>query len=79
MPAVQLFAALKEALGAHVEVELPGGATATEVLASLAAAYPAQAGRFERARLAADEEFLAPDAVVPEGAVLAVIPPVSGG
>ncbi len=76
---VRLFARLKEQLGPRVRVEVPEGATAQQVLEQLAADNPAQGAGFLRARLAADDEFLAGSVPVLAGSELAVIPPVAGG
>jgi len=49
------------------------------VRAALAAACPAIAAQLPSCRFAVDDEFVADDAPVRPGAVVDVIPPVSGG
>lgn len=77
---IHCFAGLRDDVGgAMVELELPPGATVADLKRRLEALFPRLAGRLASVRVAADLEFLAEDGVVPEGAELALIPPVSGG
>lgn len=74
------FAALRDHAGAaEITIELPEGADVPALKAALEARYPGLAGRLGSVRVAADLEFLAEDALLPAGAELALIPPVSGG
>jgi molybdopterin synthase catalytic subunit len=74
------FAGLRDDLGApEIEIELPDGATAADVIRALERRWPKLAGRLGSVRVAADYEFLAATDPVPPGAELALIPPVSGG
>ena len=77
---VKLFARARDLAGAaEVSVELPAGATIKDVRAALARAYPALAGLLERSALAVQDEFADNDLVIPPGAEVALLPPVSGG
>jgi molybdopterin converting factor subunit 1 len=75
--AVRLYAGVRERAGkARLEVD---GRTVAAVRAALAKACPAIAGQLPSCRFAVDDEFVADDAPVRPGAVVDVIPPVSGG
>ncbi len=78
---VQLFAGARELAGvASVSVELPCGATVAELRSALRRDLtPAFAALVRRSRIAVNCEFAEDSATVPEGAELALIPPVSGG
>lgn len=77
---VLLFARAREVVGAgEVPVPLPAGATVAELRRALAAAYPAVAEVLARSAVAVGEEFAEDGTMIGEGAVAAVIPPVSGG
>ena len=77
---VRLFARARDLAGAEVlSVELPPGATVGDLRRQLADAVPALAGLLERSAVGVNEEYAADDAVIPPGAEVAVIPPVSGG
>lgn len=74
------FAALREALQRDEElVSLPAGATGQGVLDWLEQRYPAEARLIHSCSLAQNEEFLGLEESVNPGAVLALMPPVSGG
>ncbi|HEX5138333.1 MAG TPA: MoaD/ThiS family protein [Planctomycetota bacterium] len=75
--AVRLYAGVRERAGkARLEVD---GRTIAAVRAAVAAACPAIAGQLASCRFAVNDEFVGDDAAVPSGAVVDVIPPVSGG
>ncbi len=77
---VQLFAAARELAGVpSVSLDVPHGATVAELRHGLSQSHPALAALVIRSRIAVDCEFADDSAVVPEGAELALIPPVSGG
>jgi molybdopterin synthase catalytic subunit len=77
---VRLFAGLREAVGAReVTIEIPEDASVAELKARLGSAYPAVQPMLERAVCAIDDEYVATDERVREGAEVALIPPVSGG
>jgi len=74
---VRLFAGVRERAGtARVTVD---GADIAAVRAALAATCPAIADQLRFCRFAIDDEFVADDTPVKRGAVVDVIPPVSGG
>ena len=77
---VQLFARAKDLVGAtSVTLELPEGATVAQVRRRLAEERPALAALLERSVLAVDNEFADDNTIVPTGAEIALLPPVSGG
>ena len=78
---VQLFAGAREMVGtASIEVELPTGATVADLREVLKRDLsPHFAALVNRSRIAVNREFADDSAVVPEGAEVALIPPVSGG
>jgi molybdopterin converting factor subunit 1 len=77
---VLFFATAREAAGcAAVELSLTEGATVGEARGAIARRFPELEPRLLHFRYAVDREFAGEDAVLHEGAELAVIPPVSGG
>lgn len=77
---VQLFAGARELAGiGTVSVELASGATVAELRRGLAVRLPALVQLLARSRLAVNREFADDTAIVPDGAEIALIPPVSGG
>ncbi|HEX7880191.1 MAG TPA: molybdenum cofactor biosynthesis protein MoaE [Candidatus Eisenbacteria bacterium] len=77
---IATFAGLRDDLGApEVELTLPDGATAADLLAAVERRWPRLTGRLGSVRVAADLEFLAASDPIPVDAELALIPPVSGG
>lgn len=76
---IELYGRLREAgFGPGVEIELPDGATASQALAALRAAFGAKAALLEGAALASEQAVLAPGEKA-QGARLAALPPVCGG
>ena len=74
------FAAARERVGLTREsLELPPGARVSDVLRLLASRHPALAPLLPHLRVAVNQEFSPPDAEVPAGAEVALIPPVAGG
>jgi molybdopterin converting factor subunit 1 len=78
---IQYFAAAREAAGCATELLLVReGATLVEVRRAIAERHPAVASLERTLRFAVDEQFAAePESPLPFGAVVAVLPPVSGG
>jgi molybdopterin converting factor subunit 1 len=77
---VRLFARARDLVGADViTVDVPDGATVSELRGRLVARYPTLAGLLERSALAVNGEFADGAMVVPPGAEVALLPPVSGG
>ena len=74
------FAQLRERLGTEaLELELPTGATAAELLELLLAEQPALAPFRESLLLARGAEMLEPDSALAGGDTVALYPPFSGG
>jgi molybdopterin converting factor subunit 1 len=77
---VLLFARARELAGRDaVLVEVPAGATVAQLRERLAAEVPALANFVHRCGLAVGGEYAVDGDTVPEGAEVALIPPVSGG
>lgn len=77
---VRFFAAARErAKRSTLELELPSGARVSELIAALATQVPELTPLMPRLRIAVAEEFAGPDDLIPEGAEVALIPPVAGG
>ena len=77
---VRLFARARELAGAdHVAVELPAGTTVADLRARLAAQCPSLAALIGKCAVAVDAEFAGDADVLPDGAEIALLPPVSGG
>ena len=77
---VKLFARARElAERGEVRVDVPDGATVTQLRRRLREDAPALAGLLDRCRVAVDEEFADEDTVLRETSEVALIPPVSGG
>lgn len=78
---VRLFAAAREAAGFdEVEVDLAAvRPTVAEVRRALAAGHPALGRVLATSRMAVDAAFAKDGDPVPQGAEVAVIPPVGGG
>jgi molybdopterin converting factor subunit 1 len=76
---VLFFAVAREAAGQDSESLATWPATVGELRAALQARHPALARVLPRCRLAVNQEFARDADPVPDGAEVAVIPPVSGG
>ena len=77
---VRLFAVAKQVAGGEsLDLELPERATIGELRRQLAARVPALAGLSGQMMFAVGARYAADDAVIPPGAEVACIPPVSGG
>ena len=77
---IQLFAGARELAGApSICLNLPDGATVADLRRALILHRPEMSALLARSRIAVDREFADDSAVVPEGAEVALIPPVSGG
>lgn len=74
------FAAAREKAGVSSErLELPAQATVRDLLDAVRQRHPTLADVLPRCRVAIDQNFAAADARVPDGAEVALIPPVAGG
>ncbi len=77
---VLFFATFKERTGTRrAEVRLPEGATVGDLKAHLLADFPALAGASGSMLISVNQEFAFDADPLPEGAEVAVFPPVSGG
>jgi molybdopterin converting factor subunit 1 len=75
------FAAIREIVGTSEQrVDVPANVTTIGALrAELERTVPALAGRLGSVRWAKNEDFVAMDATLADGDVIALIPPVAGG
>jgi molybdenum cofactor cytidylyltransferase len=77
---VRMFARARDLAGGDaVNVDLPDGATVAALRRQLAQGVPALAGLLARSVFAVGGEFAEDGHVIPAGAEVALIPPVSGG
>jgi molybdopterin converting factor small subunit len=77
---VKLFAAARELVGAEeVRLDVPDGATVSDVKRALEFNYPQVAGLLSRSAFARNQEYALDADVVSPVDELAVILPVSGG
>jgi molybdopterin converting factor subunit 1 len=77
---VRLFAAARQAAGCdRVEVELPSGATISQLRRRLVGELPGLAGLVGQAMFAIDAEYARDGDEIRPGVEVACIPPVSGG
>ncbi len=76
---VLFFAVAREVAGRDAETLPASPGTVGALRSDLATRHPALARVLPRCRLAVNQEFVDDAATVPEGAEVAVIPPVSGG
>lgn len=75
---VLFFARARDLVGAD-RVEVAPAATVGELRRSLAAQYPKLAGLLAKSAFAVNDEFADDSTRIPEGAEVALLPPVSGG
>lgn len=76
---VLYFGGAREAAGTARESLRAAPATVGELRRALEEAHPGLARILPRCRVALDEEFVEDAAAVPDGAEVAIVPPVSGG
>ena len=77
---VRLFARARDLAGADaVDVDVPPGATVGGLRRRLGEACPALGPLLARSAIALNEEFAGDESIVPAGAEVALLPPVSGG
>lgn len=77
---VLLFARAKDLIGAdRIEVSLAEPATVGDLRRSLMERYPNVAGLVQKSAFAINDEFADDAARIPQGAEVALLPPVSGG
>jgi molybdopterin converting factor subunit 1 len=77
---VRLFAVARQRAGqAEIAVDVPEPATVAALKAAMAAAHPALAPLVPQLMIAIDSEYADDQGLIPPGAEVAAIPPVSGG
>jgi molybdopterin converting factor subunit 1 len=78
---ILLFATLRERVGGakFIELTLPDGATVRDLKAQVAREYPALEQNMKSVLTTINREYAFDEAVLPDGAELAMFPPVSGG
>ncbi|MBC7852154.1 MAG: MoaD/ThiS family protein [Pirellulaceae bacterium] len=77
---IKLFAIARQRLVRdHVEVTLKDTATVADLRRALAEQFPALADVLPHIRIAINSSYAADSAMIPAGAEVALIPPVSGG
>jgi len=77
---VRLFAIARERAGApEIALDLPEGATVAALKAAIRSQTPALAPLLPSLMFAVDAEYAVDETVIPPGAEVAAIPPVSGG
>ena len=77
---IHLFATLKDAAPAgRLEIEVPDGCDVAAVWDAAIARAPQLEKWRRHARVAVNQEYASDDTIVPAGAEIALIPPVSGG
>ena len=74
------FATAADALGrGELDMEVPSGTTVAELRQRLDAGHPALRELWPRLAIAIDGNLAGPEAEIPDGAEVALLPPVSGG
>jgi len=77
---VLLFARARDLAGADtVEIDLPAGATVADLRRALSERYPKLGPLAARSAFAVDAEFVGDETALSQLAVVALLPPVSGG
>ncbi len=77
---VLLFARVRDLIGAdRIEIAAPLPATIGELRRRLVRQYPNLSGLLEKSAFAVNDEFADDAAMIPDGAEVALLPPVSGG
>lgn len=73
------FATAADALGSERDLDLPSGSTVADLRNLLLADFPALARLWPRLAIAIDGRLVRMEEEIPEGAEVALLPPVSGG
>jgi molybdopterin converting factor subunit 1 len=77
---IKLFAIARQRLGRdQVEVTLKDSASVADLRRGLATQFPAIADVLPHIRIAVNSSYAADSTIIPVGAEVALIPPVSGG
>jgi molybdopterin converting factor subunit 1 len=74
------FATLRDRVGSReTEIDLAAGVTVRELKSLLGEKYPSAGPTLDTALVSVNKEFAFDTEVIPEGAEIAIFPPVSGG
>ena len=74
------FATLRDRAGAKsIQLQIPRELNVADFKKLLIEKYPALAGLMDHTLISINHEYVFDDAVIPEGAEIALFPPVSGG
>jgi len=76
---IELHAQLRESLGPTLDIEIRFPARESDILAQIAARFPAHAELIHRSRIAVDDAYLAEGEWVERAGSMDLIAPVSGG
>ncbi|MGC8855194.1 MAG: molybdopterin converting factor subunit 1 [Anaerolineae bacterium] len=77
---VLLFATLRDRAGSKsLELEIPDGTTVQGLKEQIAYQYPTLSEAMKTVLISINREYAFDEAVVPDGAEVAMFPPVSGG
>jgi molybdopterin converting factor subunit 1 len=77
---VRLFARLRDLAGSNsLVLELPSGSTVADLRHHLTVEYPQLTSLLERCAIGVNNEFAENALRLPDGAEIALLPPVSGG
>ena len=77
---VLFFATLRDIIGTKsLDVEIPAPATVAELKSQLMNAYPGLSRVRDAMKVAVNHEYAADETIIPDGAEIAIFPPVSGG
>lgn len=77
---VLLFATLRDRAGSKtLEIEIPDGTTVQGLKEQIARQYPTLSEAMKTVLISINREYAFDEAIVPDGAEVAMFPPVSGG
>lgn len=77
---VLFFATLRDRAGTKsIEIDIPSGATVHDLKDLIAGSYPNLAPTMDSMLVSINREYAFNENIVPEGAEVAMFPPVSGG
>lgn len=77
---ILLFAHAADAVGSHeLSLELPAGATVADAMNAICTLHPKLSAMRTSLAVAVNEKYARMDDIIPAGATIAIIPPVSGG
>jgi molybdopterin converting factor subunit 1 len=77
---ILFFATLRDRAGVKsIQLQIPRELSVADFKTLLTEKYPALEGLMDHTLISINHEYVFNDAVIPEGAEIAVFPPVSGG